>query len=310
MMQATNGGILLLNGNGGGTFTNSGTIKASGGTLQFSGTVTSSGTVDVGADSLSVTGSYAQTAGTFRLSGGNVTSSTTLNFMGGLIDAQGTISASLTNSANLQPALGGGGLAVTGNVSLLSASQLTFQLGGLTQGSQYGFLNVNGTVALGGQLVLSFANGFEHSVTGNDTFTVLASSFNFSGVFSNIASGDRLDTADGFGSFVVTYSGNTLILSGFLPSGAVIDAIWTDGSGNWSDGTNWNTNPNFPNNGQPGASDLYNATLANGSTITLDIPITIQKFTLSSGTVTGANSLTLNDLFYLERRDAERWDHR
>ncbi len=33
-LQASNGGILLLSGNGGGTFTSSGTIKATGGTLQ------------------------------------------------------------------------------------------------------------------------------------------------------------------------------------------------------------------------------------------------------------------------------------
>src|SRR6185437_7355840 len=70
VMAATNGGILLLNGNGGGTFTNRGTIAASGGMLEFSGAVTSSGTVDVGAGALLVTGSYTQSAGTFRLAGG------------------------------------------------------------------------------------------------------------------------------------------------------------------------------------------------------------------------------------------------
>ena len=218
-MEASNGGIFLLNGNGGGSFTNSGTIVASGGTLQFSGTVTSSGTVDVGSDSLSVSGSYTQTAGTFRLAGGTVTSSSALNFMGGLIDARGTMTAGLTNSANLQPALGGSGLAVTGAVSLLSASQLTFQLGGLTQGSEYGFLNVNGTVALGGQLVLSFVNGFQNLVTGSDIFTVVSASSNFTGAFSNVASGTRLLTSDGFGTFVVTYSGSNVVLSNFIAGG-------------------------------------------------------------------------------------------
>ena len=67
-MQAINGGILLLNGNGGGTFTNSGTIKATGGTLQFTGAVSSSGTVDVGADSLSITGSGSYTQSCRHLS--------------------------------------------------------------------------------------------------------------------------------------------------------------------------------------------------------------------------------------------------
>ena len=218
VMRASNGGTLFLSGNGGGAFTNSGTIEATGGTLQVSGTVTSSGTVDVGADSLSITGSgsYTQTAGTFRLAGGSVTSTTALVFNGGLIDARGSMTAALTNSANLQPALGGTGLSVTGAVSLLSASKLTFQLGGLTQGSEYGFLNVNGTVALGGQLVLTFVNGFQNSVTNNDNFTVLSSSSALSGTFSNIASGTRLTTSDGFGTFVVTYTGNNVVLSNFL----------------------------------------------------------------------------------------------
>ena len=174
-MQAINGGILLLSGNGGGTFTNSGTIKASGGTLQFGGDVTSSGTVDVGADTLLVTGSYTQSAGTFRLAGGSVTSTPIMNFEGGLVDAWGTINAAITNSANLQPALGGTGLTVNGKLALLASSQLTFQLGGLTQGSEYGRLNVNGTLALGGQLVLTFANGFENSVSNTDNFAVLNS---------------------------------------------------------------------------------------------------------------------------------------
>ena len=166
-MQAINGGNLLLSGNGGGTFTNSGTIKASGGTLQFDGAVNSSGTVDVGADTLLVTGSYTQSAGTFRLAGGSVTSTPVMNFEGGLVDAWGTINAAITNGANLQPALGGTGLTVNGRLALLASSQLTFQLGGLTQGSEYGRLNINGTLALGGQLVLTFANGFENSVSND-----------------------------------------------------------------------------------------------------------------------------------------------
>ncbi len=214
-LQATDGGILVLSGNGGGAFTNSGTIKATtGGALQVTATVTSSGTVDVGSDTLSVTGggTYTQSAGTFRLAGGTVTSSTALVFNGGLIDARGTINSAITNGANLQPALGGTGLNVTGAVSLLSSSKLTFQLGGLTQGNQYGFLNINGTVALNGNLVVSFVNSFQ--AANKDNFTVLSSTA-LSGVFANVASGTRLATSDGTGTFLVTYNGNTVVLSDF-----------------------------------------------------------------------------------------------
>ena len=95
----------------------------------------------------------------------------------------------------------------------LSSSQLVFNLGGLTQGSQYGFLNVNGTATLGGQLVLSFVNGFQTSVTNSDTFTLLISSSAFVGAFTNIASGRRLTTSGGFGTFLVTYTGSNLVLT-------------------------------------------------------------------------------------------------
>ncbi len=220
-MQAINGGVLRLNGFGGGTFTNSGTIKAlSGGTITTDGTVTSSGTVDVGAESLTVTGggTYTQSAGTFRLAGGSVTSATALVFNGGLVDARGTINAAITNGANLQPALGGSGLVVNGNVTLLSSSQLTFQLGGLVQGTEYGFLNVNGTVALNGNLVVSFVNGFQ--ANNNNNFTVLSSTA-LSGAFTNVPSGSRVTATDNSGTFLVTYNGTTVILSDFQPAGEV-----------------------------------------------------------------------------------------
>ncbi len=223
-MEATNGGILLLSGNGGGAFTNSGTIRARGGTLQFDGAVTSSGTVDVGNDTLLVTGSYLQNAGTFRLTGGTVTSSATMDFEGGLVDARGTINSTIANNANLQPALGGIGLTVNGRVTLLASSQLTFQLGGLTQGSEYGRLNINGTFAIGGRLVVAFANGFQNSVTNGDDFAVLNSlSAGLGGRFVNVAPGDRLDTSDGFGSFQVDYDTTKIVLSNFLPNGVFLD---------------------------------------------------------------------------------------
>ena len=50
----------------------------------------------------------------------------------------------------------------------------------------------------------------------------------------------------------------------------------------------------LPDNGNGGVATDH-AALANGSTITLDQNITIQKFTLSSGSVTGDFNLTLND---------------
>ena len=221
-MQAINGGILLLSGNGGGSFTNNGTVTAVGSsTVQVTGSLTSSNLVDIGSGTLSITGtgSYTQTGGTFRQAGGTVTSSTALNFMGGLVDARGTINSAVTNSANLQPALGGSGLIVNGAVTLLSSSKLTLQLGGLTQGSQYGYLNVNGTIALAGQLVVSFVNNFQAS--NNNNFTIISST-GLTGTFANALPGSRVNASDGSGSFLVTYTENNQItLTDFQPSGSV-----------------------------------------------------------------------------------------
>ena len=172
-----------------------------------------------------VTGSYTQSAGTFRLAGGTVTSTPVMDFEGGLVDAWGTINAAIRNNANLQPALGGTGLTVNGKVALLASSQLTFQLGGLTQGSEYGRLNINGSLALGGQLVLIFANGFQNSVTNDDVFNVLNASepSTLTGRFTNVASGGRLDTSDGFGSLQVDYDATKVVLSNFIPNGVFLD---------------------------------------------------------------------------------------
>ncbi len=216
-MLAVDGGILHLNGNGGGTFTNSGTIRARNGTLEFSGVVISTGTVDVASGALHVTGSFTQNAGTFFLTGGTVTSTSALNFAGGLVNARGTIDGGILNNARLQPALGGSGLGVDGNITLLAASQLSFQLGGLTQGSQYGYLDVNGTMSIGGQLVVSFVSGFQNAVESSDEFTLLsASSVGLGGLFTNVAPGARLETSDGFGSFQVDYDATQIVLSNFV----------------------------------------------------------------------------------------------
>ncbi len=222
LASANNGSDGFFDNGGGGTFNNTGTF-----TRDTAGTVftigpnivfNNSGTVNVQSGTVGFDGGYTQTAGTLVLAGGDVESSTGLQIQGGLLTGVGTINAAITNSALLRPGLGVGGLAVNGNVSLLTASNLSFQLGGLTQGSEYGFLNVNGTVALGGQLVLSFVRNFQNSVTNSDVFTVLSATSTFTGVFNNVASGTRLLTSDGFGSFVVTYTGSNVVLSNFLTS--------------------------------------------------------------------------------------------
>ena len=193
------------------SFTNQGTARAiNGGLLSFNGV-------------------YTQTAGSLEVNGSTstISASSGLQIQGGLLSGFGTISAPITNNAMLRPELGGTGLNVNGAVSLLGASNLVFQLGGLTQGSQYGFLHVNGAVALGGNLVLSFVNNFQNTVSSANTFTVLSSTAPLTGLFANIASGSRLTTTDASGSFVVTYSGNNVVLSAYDNGGGIRPASIT-----------------------------------------------------------------------------------
>ncbi len=253
-------------------FTNAGTVNVTGGTLSFSNT-------------------FTQTAGTVALLGGNVQTSGTLTLQGGLLMGAGSVFGDILSGAMIQPALAAGGLNVSGNLSLLSASQLSFRLGGLVAGTQYGVLNVGGAVVLNGTLLISFANGFQSSVTNGNTFTLMTTS-GFSGAFANVVSGSRLLTSDGFGSFIVTYSGTTLTLSNFI-SGAANFATWLGGTGNWSDATRWSTNPLFPNNGNGGF--VFVASLGSGS-ITQDVVggVIIEQLQMSGGALLLNNPLRLN----------------
>ena len=92
-------------------------------------------------------------------------------------------------------------------VSLLPMSPVhtAIELGGTAQGSEYDRLLVGGSMLLGNaQLVLSFINSFENRALSSDVF-ILAEAGSISGSFANAASGSRLSTVDGFGSFLVSY---------------------------------------------------------------------------------------------------------
>jgi hypothetical protein len=74
-------------------------------------------------------------------------------------------------------------------------------------------------------------------------------------------------------------------------SSADFSAIWDGSNGNWGDTVHWSTNPTFPNN--TGAV-TYDATINSGA-VTLDRNITIQRFFLNHGTLSGDFALNLNE---------------
>jgi hypothetical protein len=83
---------------------------------------------------------------------------------------------------------------------------------------------------LGGDLDISFTNGFQTAITPSETFDILTVAvgqneygvpYSLSGSFLNVANGGRLETLDGWGSFQVNYGSgayaNEIVLSDFEP---------------------------------------------------------------------------------------------
>jgi T5SS/PEP-CTERM-associated repeat protein len=104
-----------------------------------------------------------------------------------------------------------------GDVTLSPGGTLQMQIGGVNQGSTYDYLDVllGDVILAGGNLQLSLLNGFVPSPT--NTFTIVDVLGGIvAGSFANVASGARLATSDGLGSFIVSYSdGSSVRLSSF-----------------------------------------------------------------------------------------------
>ncbi len=170
------------------------------------------------------------------------TNTATLNLLGGahsffnglvvssnsLLTGVGTVTANVTNQGAIGPGNPAGQLSISGNLTLPSSSALNFDLGGYTQGTQYDFLNVLGSATLGGQISLSFINGFGNTITNGPSFVLLTGG-PVTGAFVNAPNGSRLQTTDGLADFLVTYLPSAFVLSDYHD---LRDSIG-DGIPNW-----------------------------------------------------------------------------
>jgi hypothetical protein len=104
-----------------------------------------------------------------------------------------------------------GRLNVNGAVVLTNTTVLEMEVAG-TQTNQYDILAVNGPLALGGRLALSVIDGFRPAPT--DSFPIIQAT-SMTGLFTNAPNGQRLATFDGYGSFLVTYTPTSVVLSAF-----------------------------------------------------------------------------------------------
>ena len=131
------------------------------------------------------------------------------------------------------PGPGAGLTSVTGKYTQYSDANLSMEVGGLTGGSEFDVLNVGGHASLrGGDLELSLLDGYQPS--GSDTFSILRAAI-ITGEFDNVAHGERLETLDGGGSFVVNYGVaspfdiDEVVLSDFLSLAGLTGDFNADG---------------------------------------------------------------------------------
>jgi hypothetical protein len=151
---------------------NQGTIVeyAPGGMLQISaaGGFSNAGTVAIGNGALVSVGTadYTQSGGTTKVDGSLVAANVYLN--GGLLTGTGTIQANVVDAALVVPGDPFGTLTVQGNYTQTATGVLIIQIAGL---NQYGRLDVIGTAALDGTLVVSLGGDYVPAVGA--TFQIL-----------------------------------------------------------------------------------------------------------------------------------------
>lgn len=238
---------------GGGSGTGLTTIfYQQGGVARFgvtNGTNTAIRNLGISATAANSKSAYDLSGGTLLVAGalsGNVPNATgginNFNFRGGILVANAISTANLGHSSDIANpvadsssigtlvnrggtlAPGGVGTAgrtvITGNYQINSGT-LSIDLAGPAaatafQGTSSQFDNgsVTGTATLGGDLTVHLRQGFVPAQT--EVFTVLTAG-SLGGAFSNVASGGRLTCSPAHGSFLVTVSGTSVVLSGYLP---------------------------------------------------------------------------------------------
>ncbi len=139
------------------------------------------------------------------------------NQVGGSLQGVGRYdfnSSGLNNLGTIAPGLSPGMLIIDGDVTFGTTSRLEMEIGGLSQGIDYDYLDVVQNLVLNGELSVAFFGGFQSQISNADTFTILTSS-NLSGSFNGLADGAMVQTSDGYGQFKISYQGNSVVLSNF-----------------------------------------------------------------------------------------------
>ncbi len=199
-----------------GNFVNNGSVEIyAKSVFTVSGNLTGSGNIKIFGFPFvcDVGGIWNQTGGSVNLGDGLLDSfwlkAVALDANGGaLVKGSGTIKAHTTiTSGTLAPGASPGTVNIEGNLVLTAGSTLAVEIAGTVHDKviqKLGVLPTTGTT-LGGLLTLSTIDDFDDEVLHTSTYEILTASAPLTGSFSNIASGGRLNTTSGKGSFRVHY---------------------------------------------------------------------------------------------------------
>ncbi|HEX2477215.1 MAG TPA: hypothetical protein VHK01_20840 [Lacipirellulaceae bacterium] len=191
---------------------------ADGGNAQLN--IHSGGTVDVAEDTVIFDNGFlflqGGTLATTGISGGSfIWSSGTLHV--GIFDGD------LTNPSDgtLAPGRSAGGTTILGDYTQSAGATLEIEIGGTATATQFDFVDITGTATLGGELQLALINGF---VPDPEDEFIVFNAGDLLSFFTNAGNGQRVETIDGVGSFLVHYgptsifNPNQIVLSEFAPA--------------------------------------------------------------------------------------------
>ena len=188
---------------------NQGTINLGGG-LTFTQAMTNTGTLNAQpGNALFTAGLTQQTGGNIVLNDGSLQGNVNLN--AGSLSGRGTVNGNVViGNAMLVPGFSPGTITINGNLTLSGGSVLNVELGGLTQGSGYDWINVLGTANLAGTLNVSSFGGFVPGAGTN--FTIM--NFNAStGAFAAVNLAQALN---------VTYAATPVSVTLSVPAPVVV----------------------------------------------------------------------------------------
>ncbi len=157
-------------------FNNAGTLVKSGGTTTayFDLSLQNSGTVTLQTGDLAFRQSFTLTAGRLELFGGNYQGSPyLLDIRGGVLEGAGRIETGVSVAGELRPGNPLGKLEITPNWNTTNTptSRTFIQLGGTQPGVTFDQFFTGGSLNVGGELRVEFANGFEPA--GGEAFEIM-----------------------------------------------------------------------------------------------------------------------------------------